>query len=581
MMKSPDTITHEGRFFLQPAQARHRQYEALRAFFVEGLSSAEAARRFGYQPGSFRILCWRFRHHMDRDFFREVSHGPKTQPRKDAVRARVIALRKKNLSVYDIRDELERTGKDLLSVTAIQELLREEGFARLPRRADEERPDRPRPAADAVADARRFSLAPREFSSRVGGLFLLLPLLARLDLEALVTRCGLPATKMIPAAHAVRAALVLKLIGKARRSHVMDLVFDEGVALAVGLNAIPKATFMSQYSSRLGRKAIVQLLGAWVEQMREEELIEASSFNLDFHSISYFGEDPFVEKHYVPRRSQRRQAVLAFLAQDAGGQVFCYSNADIRKGEEADEVLRFVRFWKQRYGEYPRHLVFDSKLTTYANLARLNEMGITFVTLRRRSPALALECASVARSAWRTVTLDVPHRKFKTPRVVDQRIGLKGYPATLRQLLIRDLGHDQPTILITNDLTSSLKAVITRYARRMLIENGLADSVEFFHLDALSSAVALNVDFDVLLTVIASGIYRLFARTLRGYHQAQARQIFRRFLDTTARVAVLENEVLVRLPRRAHNPILIDAGLIGSTTSIPWWTSRTLRFEIP
>ncbi|MCI0354352.1 MAG: hypothetical protein L0099_04820, partial [Acidobacteria bacterium] len=542
---------------------------------------AEAARRFGYQSGSFRILCWRFRHHMDRDFFRDVSHGPKTQPRKNAVRARVIAMRKKNLSVYDIRDELERTGKDRLSVTGIQELLREEGFARLPRRGDEERPNRPRPTADAIADARHFSLAPREFSTRVGGLFLLLPLLARLDLEALVRRCGLPGTQMIPAAHAVRAALVLKLIGKARRSHVMDLVFDEGVALAVGLNAIPKTTYMSQYSSRLGRKAIEGMLGAWVEKIRQEKLLDATSFNLDFHSISYFGEDPFVEKHYVPRRSQRRQAVLAFLAQDAGGQVFCYSNADIRKGEESDEVLRFVGFWQNRYGELPRHLVFDSKLTTYANLSKLNKMGITFITLRRRSPALTAECATTARPAWRTVMLDVPHRKFKTPRVVDQRITLKGYNGTLRQLLIRDLGHEQPTILITNDLTSSLKSIITRYARRMLIENGLADSVEFFHLDALSSAVALNVDFDVLLTVMGSGIYRLFARSLRGFQQAQARQIFRRFLDTTARVAVLEDQVLVRLPRRAHNPILLDAGIIRSATPIPWWEGRALRFEIP
>jgi hypothetical protein len=386
---------------------------------------------------------------------------------------------------------------------------------------------------------------------------------------------------MIPAAHAVRAALCLKLLGKARRSHVMDLVFDEGVALAVGLNSIPKSTFMSQYSSRLGRKAIVRLLGAWVEQMRREQLIDATSFNLDFHSISYFGEDPFVEKHYVPRRSQRRKAVLAFLAQDADGQVFCYSNADIRKGEEADEVLRFVRFWKQRYGELPRHLVFDSKLTTYANLAKLHELGITFITLRRRSRALVAECAGLPRSAWRTVTLDVPHRKFKTPRVVDQRVSLHGYPGTLRQLLIRDLGHEEPTILLTNDLTSSLKSLITRYARRMLIENGLADSVEFFHLDALSSAVALNVDFDVLLTVIGSGIYRLFARTLRGYEHAQARQIFRRFLDTTARVAVLEDEILVRLPRRAHNPILLDAGLIGSPKPIPWWAGRPLSVEIP
>ncbi|MGQ0507734.1 MAG: hypothetical protein ACT4TC_20725 [Myxococcaceae bacterium] len=131
----------------------------------------------------------------------------------------------------------------------------------------------------------------------------------------------------------------------------MDLVFDPGVALAAGLNSIPKSTFLSQYSSRLGRKAIADLLGTWVQRLKTEKLIDASSFNLDFHSISYFGEDPFVEKHYVPRRSQRRKAVLAFFAQDADGQVFCYSNADIRKGEEADEVLRFVEFWKTRYGE--------------------------------------------------------------------------------------------------------------------------------------------------------------------------------------------------------------------------------------
>jgi hypothetical protein len=107
-----------------------------------------------------------------------------------------------------------------------------------------------------------------------------------------------------------------------------------------------------------------------------------------------------------------------------------------------------------------------------------------------------------------TVDLDVPHRKFKTPRVVDQRVELSDYEGTLRQLLTRDLGHDEPTILLTNDRTSSLKAIITRYS--------LADSIPFFHLDALSSAVALNVDFDVLLIIIASAIYRLFGRTCSG-----------------------------------------------------------------
>jgi hypothetical protein len=284
--KTPNAITDEERFFLEPAHPRQRQYEALRAYFAERLPSAEAARRFGYQPGSFRILCHRFRHEMDREFFRDIPHGPKSQPRKDAVRDRIVSLRKRSLSVYDIRDELERSGKDRLSVTAIQEVLRDEGFSRLPRRLDEELPSRARPMADAVADVRMFSLKPDEFTTRAGGLFLLLPLLARLDLDAIVERSGFPGTKMIPATHAVRAALLLKLLGKSRRSHVMDLVFDAGVALASGLNAVPKATFMSQYSSRLGRKAIVRLLGAWIEKLRDERLVDASSFDLDVHSIS-------------------------------------------------------------------------------------------------------------------------------------------------------------------------------------------------------------------------------------------------------------------------------------------------------
>lgn len=179
------------------------------------------------------------------------------------------------------------------------------------------------------------------------------------------------------------------------------------------------------------------------------------------------------------------------------------------------------------------------------------------------------------------VHLKVPHRKYQTPRVVDQRVTLTDYPGTLRQLLIRDLGHEEPTVLLTNDLKSSLPALITRYAQRMLIENGLADSVDFFHLDALSSAVALNVDFDVLLTLIGSGIYRLFARPLRGYEHVRARQLFRRFLDTTARVTVGDAEITVRLPRRAHNPILLDAGLIGPAVAIPWWQAAPCGSRSP
>ena len=115
----------------------------------------------------------------------------------------------------------------------------------------------------------------------------------------------------------------------------------------------------------------------------------------------------------------------------------------------------------------------------------------------------------------------------------------------------------------------------------MLIENGLADAVNFLHLDALSSAVALNVSFDVLLTTIATGLYRLLARTLRGFERAQPRQIWRRFLNSPAHIRVTPTEVVVELPRRAHNPILIASGLLDERTVVPWWNGRQLRFEIP
>lgn len=579
-MSAPNDLTLR-QFFLNPSHPRQRQYEALRGFFVEGLSSAEAATKFGYDPAGFRVLCHHFRRDVhEREFFSDPARGPQSQPNKDRVRERIVALRKLNYSVYDIQDELQRKGPGTLSPTAIREVLRDEGFSRLPRRADDERPDRPRPVADAIADVRNFALEKTTFTTHVGGVFLLLPLIAQLRLDELADRSALPGSKMIPAGHALRAALLLKLIGKSRRSHVMDTVFDPGVALAAGLNTVPKATFMWQYSTRVGRSRLASLLGEWVEHLRSLKVVDAESFNLDFHSIRYFGESPEVEKHYVPTRSQRTKSMLTFLAQDESSSVLCYSNTDLRKGEESDEVIRFVRFWERKYGERPKHLVFDSKLTTFSRLSRLNGLGITFITLRRRSPALTRRVVNAAAAEWKTITLDVPGRKYKTPRILEEIVSIPEYRGTVRQFLIADLGHEEPTVLITNDKTSSPSAIITRYARRMLIENGLADCVDFFHLDALSSAVALNVDFDVLMTLIGSAVYRQFAQKLRGYEHAHARQIFRHFLDTTARITTSPAEVRVELPRRAHNPLLIDAGIFTKSHRIPWWNNAQLTVSI-
>src|SRR6516165_10120001 len=129
------------KFFLAPQFPLQRQYEALRAYFVDQEPSGEVARRFGYSVGAFRVLCHQFRHRPQKraSFFRQPQRGPQSTPARDRVRDLAVAMRKRNLSVYDIQRELAAAGHSI-SVNTLTVLLREEGFARLPRRADDERP---------------------------------------------------------------------------------------------------------------------------------------------------------------------------------------------------------------------------------------------------------------------------------------------------------------------------------------------------------------------------------------------------------------------------------------------------------
>jgi Transposase DDE domain len=568
-------LTECRRFFERPATPSQRQYEALRAYFIEGLPSAKVARRFGYTPRAFRMLCYDFRRGELSDFFVVKRPGPQQQPRSDKVRNLVVELRKRNYSIYDISRELKEQGNSL-GPTAVRQILAAEGFAALPRRLDEERPVGVGPTIEAVADVRNFVLSPGEFTTRVGGLFLFIPDLVRLNFDALAQSAKLPGSRMIPAEHALRSSLALKLWSIERKSHVMALVADPGLALFCGLNGMPKRSFLSEYSSRITSHKVSQLLSGLHTHLAGESVLTGKSINLDFHSVPYFGEHPVVESHYLPRRSRRQPSMMTFLAQDADSQVFCYSNADIRKGEEAEEIFRFVKFWERQHGSLPQHLVFDSKLTNYEQLNRLDERGIIFITLRRRSRKILAELTDLPDSAWRTVNLDVGSRKFRTPQVYEQKVRI--LERTFRQFFIKDLGHEEPTILLTNDRKSTPAQLIVRYAKRMLIENALADAVRFFHIDALSSAVGLKVDFDMALLVLASSLYRIMARRMRGYNDAQARQIFRDLIDMPAQVTVTDCEVTVRFYRRAHLPIVASSGLFDKPIVVPWWDGRPLRF---
>ena len=576
---SKDRLTLAQRF-LEPSNSTHRQYEALRAFFVDGLPSAEAATRFGYTPGSFRVLVHQFRSRPERDFFIAAPRQGRPPGKQDRLRELVVALRKQNLSVHDISRALARDGESL-SPAAVAAILKQEGFSKLPRRLDDERPERLRPVVADMADVRQLDLTPRAIHTDFGGLFLFLPDLVSANLDALLERNGFPGSQMIPAACAMRSLLALKLFGSARHSHVMSSVLDDGLALFAGLNVIPKRSSLTEYSCRIPPSCYPGLMRGWFDTVRRLGLRWGTSFDLDFHTIPFHGEDALVEKHYVSKRSRQQKGILAFLAQDAETRVFCYANAELRKDQRDDEILRFVAFWKQRTGSLPKELIFDSKLTTYAKLSELNRMGIPFITLRRRSQKLLAEIGRTPPSAWRRVELEGVSRIYRTPRVLDRQIALKGYEGPIRQLTITDLGHEQPTLLLTNQLTRSARQLIDRYARRMLIENQIADGIDFFHMDALSSAVALKVNCDLQLTLMASSLYRLLAARIgHGYEIAESRRLFRDLINASATITIEEKAIVVRFQRRAHNPLLIAAGFDRTNVVIPWLGRKQLRLVL-
>ncbi len=182
------------------------------------------------------------------------------------------------------------------------------------------------------------------------------------------------------------------------------------------------------------------------------------------------------------------------------------------------------------------------------------------------------------RSAWRRIELEGVSRQYRTPRILDETVTLVGYEGPLRQITIADLGHEEPTLLLTNQLRRSATKLIERYARRMLIENNIEDGVNFFHMDALSSAVALKVNCDLQLTLMASSLYRYLGQRIgNGYEAAKSRHLFRDFIDATALIEIDERSINVNFQKRAHNPLLVAAGFDKTDIHIPWLGKR-LRF---
>lgn len=438
------------------------------------------------------------------------------------------------------------------------------------------------PEAPAVSDCRQVRLTPgRRLRTRVAGIFLFLPLLARLRLDQLVRQAGYPGSRMVPAVSALLSLLALKLLDKERRSHISDFNFDEALGLFAGLNVLPKKSYATDYSYRTRRGQQRQLLVGWVAALAPLLFPQGHTFALDFHPIPYRGDPAGLDTHFISTRGKACPSVLSFFAQEYDSRVLCYANADLTRSTQAGEVMRFVEFWHEVSGQDPRWLYFDSKVAPYAELNRVNQRGIRFITIRRRGAAVIRRLQALPANAWQRAVIDIPKRRHKHIRFVEESIRLSDYDATIRQVAVAGLGREQPTLLLSNDFDETARSLIVRYAGRNRVEDGLGQSVNFFHLDCLSSEVQLNVDLDAALTVLANGCYRWLARQLQSFDKAAAKQLYRKFVETAGVVEVQPEQIVVRFDKRAHNPLLREAAIGSSSHPVPWLQNRPLVFEFP
>jgi transposase len=566
-------------FFLDPKTPAQRQYEALRAYVMEGVSARQAAELYGFTENSLYALAHDLRAGKLRLFPKRPT-GPKDRRLTPHTRDRIAELREQGLSAQDIAQRLALEGI-AVHARSIERILKEAGFAKLPRRSPEQRglTVKNTLTAQPAQNLDMGKLEPFHEDCQVAGAFLFLPYILESGLLDVWDALPMPESARIGKRQAGLSFLLLKLIGGERLCHVRQYDHDVGFGVFAGLNVLPKPAYMGSYSCRVSAALCQRLQKEMVGRFIKcaPGFSQGDTLNLDFHSIPHFGEQSQMEKVWCGARSKAMKGANTFFAQDADTRAVVYANADVLRKDGAQEVLNFADYWKDVRGAVKETLVFDARLTTYDVLGKLDAIPVHFITLRIRNKTLAAQTDALPQSVWQPVKLPIPKRKHQEFLAYESEVTLPGCPNPFRQIVIKDHGRLDPTYVITNNRELALTDVLAVYARRWRIENKLAELVDFFNINALSSPIMARIYFDLLLSVAASFLYQQFARDLPRFEDCLAPEIFRQFIDIPGTVKFDGSTFEVRMRKRAHTPILLGVKKLANPILVPWLDNRPLR----
>ncbi len=567
-------------YFAKPSNPDHKKYEALRALFLEKVSKEEVSEKFGYEDNTLRAIIRDFKQGK-LIFFPLKKPGPKERTTPKEIRDKIVHLRKQNLSTTDILEKLQEENIHIGEST-IERILKEEGFTKLPRRANIERglTNKKTTIPERAAQLDFTKIENEKFYCKNSGIFLFVPYILKLNLPELIQSSSFPGTAELSKLNSILSILSLKLLGQERLSHINDFSLDRGLGLFAGLNVLPKSTAISTYSYSIDKQSVDKFQKDFIKNLNkiDESYFSGETINLDFHTIPHFGDNPPLDNHWSGTRNKALKSALAFIAQDAESKIISYVNTDIKKEDESYEILNFVDFWIEIKGIVEETLVFDSRVTNYDVLERLNLSRIKYMTLRRRGHKLVDNAFSIPSEKWKEIKLDIPKRKYNKFKVFEHVTQLEKNGHSVREIIIWDHGRAEPTFLVTNNFDFPIEVCVELYARRWRIENKISELVEFFSLNALSSPITIRIYMDVMLTMVADVCYRLFARDIYKFEEATPQTIFSKFVDAPGNISINNSEIVVNLRKNANSPILISNPIFKKSYEVPWLNNMNLKY---
>jgi len=564
----------------------HKQFLALRSFFVDKKTAAEIAVEFGYAETTVYAMIRDFKkiNIMEEDpFFRPRPPGRKKIDRDGSIAEMTVELRKKNLSVPEIKTILDSKGV-LVTERTITAILTEKGFARLPRREKIAKKEA-LGQADIIekiqaAKSERLKIETGEFSTQMAGLLLFLPIIKESGIDKAIIDSSYPETKYISKVCSILSFLALKLSNFERYSQDDTWCMDRGIGMFAGLNVLPKGAWFSSYSSGVMREMNIEFLKSLTPVWEKQGLLSDST-NLDFTAIPYWGDGDVLENNWSGKYQRALISIQAVIAQDPQSGILCYGDTTIKHNNQSEVVLEFLDFYHSNpeVSGKLKYLIFDSKFTTYENLDKLNKKNIKFITIQRRSKNLEIKISQVQKERWKIERISKANGKGRIVTYAEDTTELSGYEGQLRQIFIKGNGGDKPAIIITNDFELPANEIVKKYARRWLVEKEIAEQIHFFHLNRNSSGIVVKVDFDLTMTILAHNLYRIIANQYEGYGHCDAITIFDKFINNAGEVSITKDNITVSLKRKRTLPLILESTANVSSYSYPWIGKLALSFK--